>query len=663
MLPIPYDQMTRRIFVILFILISFSHTGAWASHIVGGDFSYVYLGDTVISGVLKQKYRVTLFIYQDCVTGVPDAIQQDNPAFFTVYNNDDAPFTDLSLPFDVDTNIYYNPSPTSGGAIQVPANFSNECIDKLPELCLLRKKFENTYYFPHSNKGYTVIYQRCCRNSSIINIIAPGDEGATYYCTIPPTAIRNNSAVFKNYPPQIICLNNPLYYDHSASDPDGDSLTYEFCPAEVGADGADIKPIVSNPPPYDTVSYFTPFTFQNPISGFPVIQIDPESGIVSGTPNRIGRYLVTVCCHEWRNGVMINTTKREFQFVVTDCSKKVIADIPIFSTSPNTYIVNCVDYRVHFVNTSKGGFDYRWSFDLEGNPAATSTEFEPTLVYPDTGTYLVKLVVNPASTCPDSITRFVKIYPVFKADFTDSGNYCPGAAILFTDKTMATIKPIQYWKWNFGDGITSTEQNPTHAFARGGTYNVLLTSENVKNCVDTALKRIVVQDFRPYAGDDTIIVKGEYIQFDARGGTKYSWIRGYELSDTSISNPRAKYNDTGTYTYTVFVRSDFGCTGLDTITVWVVDRASFTVPNAFSPNGDGHNDVFRPHAVGYKKLKYFKVFNRWGQEVYTGNSLETGWDGTWAGRPGEIGVYFWQISYIDRFGKDGFLKGDVTLIR
>ncbi|GAA4461717.1 hypothetical protein GCM10023093_06870 [Nemorincola caseinilytica] len=646
--------MIKRVSAILLIALLVIASGSKASHIVGGDFTYRFMGDTMISGTWHKKYKVTLYIYQDCVTGVPDAIQQDNPAFFTVYENGGGLFR-------VDTNITYDPNPSSGGSITVPANFSNDCVKNVPQLCLLRKRFEKIYYLPQSTRGYVVVYQRCCRNSSIVNLIDPGDRGATYFCVIPPAMVNNSSAVFKNYPPQIICQNNPLYYDHSATDEDGDSLSYEFCPAEEGASGPDIKPKIASPPPFDTVAYFPPFTYKNAMPGYPYIQIDPRSGIISGTPNRVGRYLVTVCCTEWRHGVIVNVIKREFQFVVTDCSKVVIADMPQFSTAPNTYIVNCKDRKVHFVNTSQGGFAYKWYFGTENG--ASSTDFEPDFEYPDTGTYVVKLIVNPTSTCPDSISRLVKIYPVFHTNFEDTGTYCPGSGITFIDRTETTVKPIVSWSWSFGDGTFSTEQSPVHKFASGGTYNVVLAAENVKNCVDTTVRRVVIQQFTPYAGDDTIIVKGEYIQFDAKGGTLYQWTPSTNLSDVNISNPIGNYPDTGTFVYRLFVQSNYGCKGYDTMKVWVVPNASFVVPTAFSPNGDGLNDQFRPMAVGYRNMKYFRVFNRWGQEVYFGKSLETGWNGTYNGKPAELGVYFWEIRYVDRHGEDGFMKGDVTLIR
>ena len=123
------------------------------------------------------------------------------------------------------------------------------------------------------------------------------------------------------------------------------------------------------------------------------------------------------------------------------------------------------------------------------------------------------------------------------------------------------------------------------------------------------------------------------------------------------------YPDTGVYKYEVLIESSFGCKGYDTIQVIVVGQAAFYVPNAFSPNGDGKNDIFRPIAIGYRNLNHFRIFNRWGEKVYFGQSLDSGWDGYYKGRPAELGVYFWELSYTDRLGKQGIMKGDVTLMR
>jgi len=639
-----------KIALFLLLLCTFR---AQATHIVGGEMTYTYLG--------SNNYDITLVIYEDCKNGQPQAIQQDTPAYMSVYQLHTMILVgqDLNIPLDASM---------SG---MVPVNFNNACVSNVPSVCLLRKTFHRVFNLPPNPYGYIISYQRCCRNAEISNIQDPGSNGSTYYCTIPPssTAANNNSAVFNNFPPQIICLNNPLSYDNSATDPDGDSLSYGFINACVGASPDSVKPVPFPPdfnvwPYYDTVQYIVPaFSAIHPFPGSPIIQINPVTGLITGTPNRIGRFLVTVCCYEWRHGVLINRIFREFQFVVTDCSKVVVASIPQLSTDVNTYVVECKTYTVSFVNESTGGFAYHWDFGVPGHPEDTSTDFQPTFTYPDTGTFVVKLVVNPRSTCPDSISRFVKIYPYFQTSYTDSGIQCPGSPVYFTDHSSATIKPITSWTWNFGDGSTSSTQSPEHTYTFGGTYNVMLISQNIKNCIDTAVHQLIVENFKPFAGNDTVIVKGESIEFNAQGGTQYTWSPTNNLSEANVNNPIGFYPDTGSYTYYVHVVSAYGCQGYDTIKVLVVNQASFYLPTAFSPNGDGLNDIFKPLAVGYRSLDYFRIYDRWGEQVYFSRNIWEGWDGTYNHKQAEMGTYYWQISFVDRFGKQSYLKGDVTLVR
>lgn len=614
----------------------------YASHIVGGEIMYKFM-DSSSAGI---KYEITLVMYEDYVNGNPAAILSDNPATISIFN----PTTNKLLR---ETQVFYTSS------VDVPPNFSNSCISNYPVVGTTKKTFITNFVLPPSDTGYIITYQKCCRNDGIINIYNPGNEGSTISTVIPPNNViaRNTSAIFKNYPPLIICMDNPLAYDNSATDADGDSLSYEFCNALTEHDSP-------APPPYDSVVWLAPvYNYNKPITGVPPIMLNPVTGLMTGTPNRVGRYLVTVCCHEWRNGMMINTTRREFQFIITGCSKVVVADMPQFSSQPNTYILDCDDYTVHFVNKSTGGNTYLWNFGSPNVQNTTSGDFEPTYTYPDTGIYVVKLYVNPGSTCQDSISKLVKVYPKFHVNFDDTGYYCPGLPVSFRDQSIVTIKPVTGWQWNFGDGAFSEDQNPQHIYRDGGVYNVVLMSQNVKGCSDTTLHRVVVEQFKPFAGNDTFIVKGESILFNAQGGMVYTWEPAICLSTTTISSPTGYYPDTGIYNYTVNVVSAYGCSGAATIQVHVVDHADFFVPNAFTPNGDGLNDVFRVRSVGYKNVKYFKIYNRFGEQVYLGDNIEDGWDGTCNHLQADIGTYFWQIIYLDRFGKEGYLKGDVTLIR
>lgn len=626
---------------LLFIVIVFLTTQSMASHIVGGEMSYVCLGNNT--------YEFTVNIYRDCIGGNPAALESDNPAFISIFRGNSF------YSFD---SLYFTEQ------FIVPPDFKNDCIKNPPPTCLSLLRFKFVRQLPAGNLPYTVVYQRCCRNESINNIINPGVTGATYYCIVPPS-ICNNSAKYKNFPPQIICVNNPFVYDHSATDSDGDSLSYEFCQALEGGDQNDPKPILIGPlPSLTSVNYRSPFTSLVPMGGNPQLKIDPVTGVITGTPNIQGRFVVNVCCHEWRNGVIINTETREFQFVVTNCSKAVVANTPLFSDEQNTYIVSCKSYNVNFKNTSSGGFEYFWDFGVAGTQSDTSIQVEPTFTYPDTGTYIIKLIVNKGSTCPDSINRIVKVYPEFNTEYKYDGLLCPNSPIQFTDLTTSTFEPINYWSWNFDDGNTSGLQNPVHTYANiGKDFVVTLISGNKYGCRDTAKQVLKVPKVNINAGNDTVIVKNENVQLNGTGAVMYQWTPPTYLNNASSGNPIGFFPDTGRYQYILMGTTAEGCVGYDTLKIIVADGPYITIPNAFTPNGDGNNDVFKILAAGYKKLNSFKIFDRWGKQIFYTTKFNEGWNGKFNNVDCDLGTYFWLITGTDLNDKEKTIKGDVILVR
>ena len=111
------------------------------------------------------------------------------------------------------------------------------------------------------------------------------------------------------------------------------------------------------------------------------------------------------------------------------------------------------------------------------------------------------------------------------------------------------------------------------------------------------------------------------------------------------------------------VMDDIGCFDLDTVKLRVLEGPTFYVPSAFTPNGDGLNDIFRPTAVGIAKLEYFSIFNRWGELVYETHDINQGWDGIYKGVKQPIGNYVWKLKGTDRKGVLKVMKGNVVLIR
>ena len=634
-------QIKNSFYIILLSLLW--GLNSYASHIIGGEFTYTYQGNNV--------YRVTLSIYQDCLTGNPSAIQQDNPAKVTI--------------FEGDGNIYLQDATlVAVSSVLIPSNFSNSCITNVPNTCLRKTVFVKDYVLPTNTLGYRILYQRCCRNATILNIDNPGTTGASYYCDIPPlgTIGVNNSAIFKVDPPQIICLNVPFVYDHSATDADGDSLSYNLCEAYIGGSQSNSSPLPNSISLFP-VNYSVPYTFDNPIQGNPGIQIDAVSGLMYFTPTIQGRYVVTVCCNEWRNGIIINTSKREFQFVITNCYKTTIANIPQYSTDFNTYIFTCKTKEINFKNTSIGGLTYHWDFGVANLQSDTSNLFEPTFTYPDTGTYKVKLIVNPKSTCSDSITRYVKVYPSFKTDFNISGNPCPNTIINLNSQITNTAPPTTFYNWYSNGNLISNDANTTTSYTTSGKNFITLVAGNSKGCKDSINKEYVIDNFIPFAGNDTTIVVGEQIQFNASGGSQYSWTPNLYLNVANIADPVGFYPVIDTILYTVNITSSNGCIGADDIVVRIVKQGSYFMPNGFTPNNDGNNDRIRPILIGYTKLNYFSIYNRWGELLFNSKNINDSWDGTYKDQKCEMGTYFYTISVTDRNNKIDNYKGDFILLR
>jgi gliding motility-associated-like protein len=635
--------MHKILFVLFFFLIGLA---ANATHIVGGEFTYEFIGNN--------QYRITFDLYRDCEKGSKEAIADDVNASFGIYNNDNDQWLDRFPLISTDATI-------------LPPDFNNSCITNAPNVCLNRLRFRFTRTIPINNSGYLIVYQRCCRNTAQnINGTNGNQVGATYFTTINPQFGFNNSAVPKSFPPQIICINNPLIYDASEIDADGDSLSYALCNAKDYDDIQNPAPtaLQINKPPYQDIPYQLGYSGGNPITSSPAISIDPKTGIMTGTPTQIGRFVVTLCCTEWRNGIAVCVNRRDFQFEITNCSKTVLANTPVFSDEPNTYIVNCQDYSVKFKNTSSGGFSYNWDFGVTNSAADVSTTFEPVFIYPDTGTYVITLTVNKGSTCPDSIKRIVKIYPKINADFLFSGKLCPGEAIMFTNTSNSLFYPITSYVWNFDDGTTSNIENPIKTFAgRNVPYNVALFTKSNIGCKDTAYRSVNVPAINFTAGNDTTVLKNVPVQLTAAVASSFTWTPSTFLNNSFIGNPIGFYPDTGTYTYFVHGITQQGCDAYDTINIFVTGDFSLIVPSAFSPNSDKLNDVLEVLQAGYGQLNYFRIFDRWGKALFYTTNFTKNWDGTFNGQDCESGVYFWMASATNILGQTKTVKGDVFLAR
>lgn len=222
------------------------------------------------------------------------------------------------------------------------------------------------------------------------------------------------------------------------------------------------------------------------------------------------------------------------------------------------------------------------------------------------------------------------------------------------------------WEWDFGgasDPNTSTDQNPTICVNSPGNFVISLTTTSHTGAVSTITEELTVFE-NPVvnAGTDTIIdLGGDAILSvfpDLDGDYIWSPSKFIECSDCPITTVTPEESET----YLVEFYDENGCYGSDTVMVLVNFREGVGVPTAFSPNGDGVNDVLFVKGYALKSI-YFAVYNRYGELLFKTTSQDIGWDGTHQNRPENPGVFTWVLQYEYLNGKKGSQKGNTTLVR
>lgn len=534
----------RRIyhFILFFVL---STTGLKATHIIGGEIFYDCLGNN--------NYRITLKVYRDCLNGVP-------------------PFDSVASVgiFDVNGNLLDTMAMHFPGSALVPPTINTPCYTPPTGVCVEEAVYREIKHMPViPSGGLYLTYQRCCRNNTIMNLVNPGNVGASYDIRIPPStqAICNNSVRYNNFPPIYICQGAPLTFDHSATDPDGDSLVYELCDPFDGASTLSPMPQPPAGPPYPFVPFNAPFSGSYPMSSNPAMAIDPNTGLLTGTPNLAGQWVVGVCCREYRNGILLCTNKRDFQFNVTPCPLLTVSSIP-------SQTVFCAGYTVQFLNNSFNATTYSWNFGDPNTNADTSHLFAPQYTFSDTGIFTVTLICNAGMPCADTNTSTFQIYPPVAPSFVPPAGQC------ITGNSFNFMAGGQFmgngtWTWNFGPNAnpsTSNVLDPTNVvWNTPGIYPVTFTV-NENGCTGFYTDTVVVYPI-PSANFSATPLSGcvpYTVQFSdsSIAGTTISYLWDFGDGNTSTqSNPIHTYTDTGSFTVTLIIATSNGCIGIDTFSV------------------------------------------------------------------------------------------------
>ncbi len=353
----------------------------------------------------------------------------------------------------------------------------------------------------------------------------------------------------------------------------------------------------------------------------------------------------------------------------------VVYDVPIANFT-NTTVCENTDPTAFFNQSSVTNgsvVGWQWNFDEPVN--AVSTLPNPLHDYSEDGVFNVRLVVNTERGCFDTIvhpvTVLAKPTTIFTSDITED---CSPACINFMDLSLSNATSITSWQWDLAGGDSSLLQNPSKCYSNTSNttdslFTIGLITGNDLGCYDT----IQIEDYiaswhNPVADFEvnpelTNMYLSE-IEFpnNSIGADFYDWNFGDDRFSVDFE-PIHTYRDTGTYTIELIVETIHGCKDTTYRSVRIDPVVSLFVPNAFTPNGDGDNDVFifKQYAI-IEETVDFKIFDKWGALIYYTDGFNP-WDGTYKGEPSKEDTYVYKIKCVDFFGNEHKKYGHVNLIR
>lgn len=496
--------------------------------------------------------------------------------------------------------------------------------------------------------GYYLVWERCCRNGVINNIVNPGAAGQSFYLEFP--AVTRNNQSFINSSPELFqpvsdyaCINELFYYEFGGQDPDGDSLVYEVV-TPLNGNSNQLEPApIALPGPYVPVQWTAGLGTNNQIPGNPTLTIDQHTGQIRVQPTQLGLFVFGIRCSEYRNKVKIGEVRRDYQLLVLNCPRNEKPGIQLKAGGATTY------YQEGDVITI--GHNDNRCFDLfmtdpDANEILTIEAKGVNFNLTEKILSVTKGVVN-RNGIRDTLTSSACFKPCMDSqgkpyivDFivADDGCSLPKkdtVRVSFVFVPEPDVPPI----------IATTAPASVLTPKVGDLISFDVTGTDADN--DEITLSLKGRNFDLAAQPITFAAK--------TGAGKVTSPFSWRIDCAALSQPNYILDFTATTTI---------CGVPITSTTTIEINIGYEVPiafipaNIFTPNNDGLNDYFQmptlPPDFCESVFSDIKIYNRWGGLVYKSTDRSFKWDG----KSVSEGVYYYIITYTDKE-----FKGTVTKVR
>jgi gliding motility-associated-like protein len=365
-----------------------------------------------------------------------------------------------------------------------------------------------------------------------------------------------------------------------------------------------------------------------------------------------GTYLVKLTAKETNGGCTDDST-----FTV------VVDPSPVAGFSVNANPQCFPGHQFVFTNNSSiyaGTMQYSW--DL--GDGITKTSADVTYKYAKAGNYTVKLLLDAVGGCKDSAYKDIIVHPVPSADFTVLP-VCVNLPVPVYNRTFNNTNSTVNYLWDFGDGHTDNVKTPQYSYPVAGNY-LLTLSVSTAQCpvsFDTKTVKVTIEDQVKgivYPDKDAAFNYPEQLQARLIGNS-VTWTPAVSLSNRYSYNP--VFTGLAPQLYTVQLKTAAGCITVDTQLVKTHKKIEIYVPTGFTPDGNGVNERLRPVLIGFVKVNYFRIYDRWGKLLFSMKSDQPGWDGRVNGGDAQTQTVVWMIEAVDVDGVVHRKQGTTVLIR